>query len=91
MASFEAAKSFFVVAEAFGDCFDAGAHVICDGPSDGFLRVAVDNGGQVDEPLSGVNVGAVADERDPGTLSGEVPLHEVGHGCADTRKSHQSP
>ena len=27
MASFKAAKSFFVVADAFGDCFHAGAEV----------------------------------------------------------------
>ena len=34
-----------------------GAHMIGDGPVDDFLRVAVDDRGQVDEPLPGMDVG----------------------------------
>ena len=45
-----------------------------------FLPVAVDDGGQVDESLPGVDVGDVADELHAGTIGGEVPLHEIGHG-----------
>jgi hypothetical protein len=69
------------VLEGVGD--ELGAHVIGDGPADDFLGVAVDDGGQVDEPLPGVDVGDVADELHPGAVGGEVPFDEVGHarGC----------
>lgn len=39
-----------------------GAHVVGDGPAHDLLRKAVDDRGQVDEALPGVDVGDVADE-----------------------------
>ena len=50
-----------------------------DGPADDLLGVAVDDGGEVDESLPGVDVGDVADELHPGAVGGEVPVDEVGH------------
>jgi hypothetical protein len=44
-----------------------------------FLPIAVDDGGQVDEPLPGVDVGDVADELRPGPVHGEVPFDQVRH------------
>lgn len=50
-----------------------------DGPADDLLGIAVDDGGQIDESLPGVDVGDVADELAPGAVGGEVPVEKVGH------------
>lgn len=42
-----------------------------------FFEKAVDDRGQVDEALPGVDVGDVADELLPGTVRGEVLAHQV--------------
>src|SRR5664279_3094351 len=60
------------VLECLGNEF--GAHVVGDRPADNFLRVAVDDGGQVDEALPGVDVGDVADEFHSRALCREVSL-----------------
>lgn len=54
-------------------------HVIGDGPPYDLLREAVDDGGQVDEPLPRVDGGDISDELHPGTVGGEVAFDEVGH------------
>ena len=58
---------------------ELGTHVIGDGPTDDFLRKAVNDGGEVDEPLPSVDVGTVPDELLAGAVGGGVTLDEVGH------------
>ena len=65
------------ILEGVGDEF--GAHVIGNGPADDFLRVAVDDRGQVDETLPRMDIGDVPDELHAGTHSGEIPCEKVGH------------
>ena len=53
--------------------------MVGDGPADDFLRVAVADGGQIDESLPGVDVRNIADEFRSGAVGGAVAFDEVGH------------
>src|ERR1700726_3925670 len=57
---------------------ERGPVVIVRRPADHFLRMAVDNRRQVKPALPCRNVSDVADHFLAGSVSSEIPLHEVG-------------
>src|SRR5829696_10489013 len=56
---------------------EAGAHMLGHRVADDLPVEAVDDGGQIQPALPGVNVGDVADQLGPGRAGGKVPAHQI--------------
>src|SRR5699024_7487799 len=62
-----------------------GAHMVGYRPADHLFGVAVDHGGQVDEPGPRVNIGYIADKRGPWSIGIKVPADQVRHAGSGLR------